>query len=50
MIEIYIAIVAAMGAYICLLLVVWILAYKNGKLKELVKQKEAEIKQLKRAM
>ena len=30
--------------------ILWTLAYENGKLKELVKQKEAEIKQLKRAM
>ena len=28
----------------------WRLAYENGKLKELVRQQEAELKQLKRAM
>lgn len=48
MIEIYIAIGAAMGAYILILIVVWILSYENGKLKEIVKQKEAEIESMKR--
>ena len=28
----------------------WAIAYENGKLKELVKQKDIEIKQLKRAI
>ena len=42
--NLYIAIAAIMGAYITILIVVWILAYENRKLRELVKQKEAEIK------
>lgn len=32
---------------ICIVIQFWRLAYENGKLEELVKQQEAEIKQLK---
>ena len=47
MIETYIVIGTVIGALSGLL---WKTAYENGKLKELVKQMEAEIKRLKRDM
>jgi hypothetical protein len=47
MIEIYIAIGAIVGAYITIALALWGVVYQNGKLKELVKQKEEEIKRYK---
>ena len=50
MIETYIAIGAGILILIGVVVLFWNCAYENGKLKELVKQKEAEIKQLKRAM
>ena len=50
MIELYIAIGAGILILIGVVVSFWNCAYENGKLKELVKQKEAEIKQLKRAM
>ena len=48
MTETYIVIgaIAIVGAYITIVLALWGLAYQNGKLKELVKQKEAEIEKL----
>ena len=49
MIELCISIAAAIGSGIFMVLF-WCVACENDKLKELVKQKEAEIKQLKRAM
>jgi len=45
---IYIAIGAGILVLIGILVQLWNCAYENGKLKELVRQKEAEIKQLKR--
>ena len=50
MVEIYIAIGAGILILIGVVVLIWNCAYENGKLKELVKQKEAEIKQLKRNM
>ena len=50
MIELYIAIGAGILILIGVVVSFWNCAYENGKLKELVKQKEAEIKQLKRNM
>ena len=44
MTQIYIAIGAIVGAYITIALALWGVVYQNGKLKELVKQKEEEIK------
>lgn len=45
MIEFYTAIVVG---YFAFALILWKLSYENGKLKELVKQKEAEIERMKR--
>lgn len=45
-----ILLVAVAIALILVAIQFWRIAYENGRLKELVKQKEAEIKQLKRAM
>lgn len=47
---IYIAIGAGILVLLAVVVQFWNCAYEIGKLKELVKQKEAEIKQLKRAM
>lgn len=41
---------AVVVGYTALALILWKLSYENGKLKELVKQKEAEIKSLRRAL
>jgi sensor domain CHASE-containing protein len=48
MVEIYIAVGAGILILIGVVVSFWNCAYENGKLKELVKQKEEEIERMKR--